>query len=64
MQVHAAVLRERTAPFVLERVEIAGPGPGQVLVEIAGTGFCHTDVLPRQEGFRATPPLTSSPKRV
>ncbi len=57
MQVHAAVLRERTAPFVVERVELADPGPGQVLVEIAGTGFCHTDVLPRQDGFLAVPPL-------
>jgi aryl-alcohol dehydrogenase len=57
MQMHAAVLRDRMAPFVLEPVEIAQPGPGEVLVEIAGTGFCHTDVLPRQEGFLATPPL-------
>lgn len=57
MQVHAAVLRDRTAPFVLERVELADPDVGEVLVEIAGTGFCHTDVLPRQDGFLAAPPL-------
>ncbi|MEB3371345.1 NAD(P)-dependent alcohol dehydrogenase [Saccharopolyspora mangrovi] len=57
MQVHAAVLRDRAAPFALEHVELAAPEPGQVLVEIAGTGFCHTDVLPRQAGFLATPPL-------
>ncbi len=59
MQMHAAVLRERSAPFVIERVEIAEPGPGEVLVEVAGTGFCHTDVLPRVPGFMARPPLVA-----
>ncbi|MGQ4601267.1 zinc-binding dehydrogenase [Nocardia sp. R6R-6] len=57
MEGHAAVLRHRTAPFALEPVQFAEPGPGQVLVEIAGTGFCHTDVLPRQDGFPASLPL-------
>jgi aryl-alcohol dehydrogenase len=57
MLMQAAVLRDRTAPFALECVRIAEPGPGQVLVELAGTGFCHTDVLPRQPGFLAAPPL-------
>ncbi|MBN9739138.1 MULTISPECIES: NAD(P)-dependent alcohol dehydrogenase [unclassified Pseudonocardia] len=57
MQIEAAVLRSYDRPFVLEQVELPEPGPGQVVVEIAGTGFCHTDVLPRTPGFMAAPPL-------
>lgn len=57
MQMHAAVLRERTDPFTIEHVEIAEPGPGEILVEVAGTGFCHTDILPRQPDFMARLPL-------
>jgi aryl-alcohol dehydrogenase len=56
MQITAAVLRAPDAPHVLEQVELAPPGPGQVLVRIAGAGMCHTDVVPRAGGaFAATP---------
>ncbi|WP_181781979.1 NAD(P)-dependent alcohol dehydrogenase [Pseudonocardia pini] len=57
MLIQAAVLRSADAPFAVEPVELPEPGPGQVLVRIAGTGFCHTDVLPRVPGFRGAPPL-------
>ena len=57
MQIQAAVLRERGGPFKIEDVELAAPGPGEILVEIAGVGFCHTDTLPRAEGFMANPPI-------
>jgi aryl-alcohol dehydrogenase len=40
----AAVLRARGAPYALEAVTLAAPGPGQVLVEIRACGICHTDV--------------------
>ncbi|MGL4543727.1 MAG: alcohol dehydrogenase catalytic domain-containing protein, partial [Polymorphobacter sp.] len=40
----AAVLRQRGAPFALEQVALAAPGPGQLLVEIRACGICHTDV--------------------
>jgi aryl-alcohol dehydrogenase len=57
MHIQAAVLRERGGAFKIEDIELAEPGPGEVLVEIAGTGFCHTDLLPRIDGFMAQPPL-------
>ena len=57
MRIQAAVLRERDAAFEIEDVELADPAHGEVLVRIAGTGFCHTDVLPRTDGFMAHPPL-------
>jgi aryl-alcohol dehydrogenase len=43
----AAVLRAADAPYAIERVELDDPGPGEVLVKIAGAGLCHTDLLGR-----------------
>ncbi len=40
----AAILRQRGAPFSLETVTLADPGPGQVLVKLAACGICFTDV--------------------
>jgi len=57
MRIQAAVLRERGGAFKMEDVYLAEPGPGEVLVKIAGVGFCHTDVMPRASGFMAEPPL-------
>lgn len=31
-------------PLVVEELELAGPGPGQVLVEIVAAGLCHSDL--------------------
>jgi len=57
MRIEAAVLRDRSGPFTLEKLELPEPGPGEVLVEVAGVGFCHTDLLPRLPGFMARPPI-------
>jgi aryl-alcohol dehydrogenase len=57
MKIRAAVLRERDAPFTIEEVELRGPGHGEILVRIVGAGFCHTDVLPRRNGYRSALPL-------
>ncbi|HZC10217.1 MAG TPA: zinc-binding dehydrogenase [Mycobacterium sp.] len=40
----AAVLRERSAPFAIEEIRDPVPGPGEILVRIAGCGVCHTDL--------------------
>ncbi|AII10831.1 NAD(P)-dependent alcohol dehydrogenase [Rhodococcus opacus] len=57
MQIQAAVLRTHDGPFTLETVELAAPRPHEILVRIVGTGFCHTDVLPRSPQFLAQPPI-------
>lgn len=44
MKALAAVVRERSAAFTMETVELAEPGDFEVLVEIAGTGICQTDL--------------------
>jgi aryl-alcohol dehydrogenase len=57
MEITAAVLRDPEGPYLLEQVELAEPGPGQVLVRIVGAGMCHTDVLPRAPGSLSPPPI-------
>ena len=39
----AAVLREVDQPFVVEDVELAAPGAGEVEVRISAAGVCHSD---------------------
>jgi len=41
--VRAAVLREVDQPFVVEDVELAAPGAGEVEVRISAAGVCHSD---------------------
>jgi len=52
MKTKAAVLYEMGAsppyaesqPLRIDEISLAGPGPGEVLVEIAGAGLCHSDL--------------------
>jgi alcohol dehydrogenase len=52
MKIRAAVLTAigaappfaQTKPLVIEEVELAGPGHGEVLVKIAAAGLCHSDL--------------------
>src|SRR5256714_11003577 len=57
MKIQAAVLRSGDQPYSLERLELAGPGAGEILVRIAGTVMCHTDMVPRAPEFAALAPL-------
>lgn len=47
MEITAAVLRRPDAPYSLETLQLADPGPGQARVRIEAVGHCHTDLLPR-----------------
>ncbi len=49
MKIKAAVVREKGAPFVIEDVEIDEPKGDEVLVRIASTGLCHTDLVARMQ---------------
>jgi S-(hydroxymethyl)glutathione dehydrogenase / alcohol dehydrogenase len=44
MKIRAAVLEEFGAPLVVQEVELADPGPGEVLVRLVACGVCHTDM--------------------
>jgi aryl-alcohol dehydrogenase len=47
VEITAAVARTPNAEFTLETLTLDGPGPGEVLVKIAGVGLCHTDLVAR-----------------
>ena len=57
MEITAAVLRDGDAPYSLERIELGGPGAGEVLVRIAAVGMCHSDALLRSQAFGAKLPI-------
>jgi len=44
MKIRAAVLQEFAKPLVVEEVDLAEPGPGEVLVRLVACGVCHTDM--------------------
>lgn len=48
MKATAAVLRDREGKYSLEEIELPAPGPGELLVRVAGAGHCHSDTLLRQ----------------
>ncbi len=55
MRMKAAVLYEAQQPLVIEEIELDPPQAGEVLVKMAATGVCHSDVhyytghLPREK---------------
>ncbi len=59
MKMTAALLFEQglphpftvSKPLRIEQVELQGPGPGEVLIEVAAAGLCHSD-LSTIEGVR------------
>ena len=57
MKIQAAVLRGGNKPYSIERLELAGPAGGEILVRVVGTGMCHTDMIPRAPEFAALAPL-------
>lgn len=52
MKIQAAVMYEQglpqpyveTKPLVVEEIDLQGPGEGEVLVQIAAAGLCHSDL--------------------
>src|SRR5438067_1206621 len=50
MRTRAAVAYEAGKPLVVEEVELDGPRAGEVLIELAATGVCHTDEFTRSGG--------------
>jgi len=55
----AAVVREFGKPLTIEEVLLPEAGPGQILIRVAATGVCHTD-LHAADGdwpFKPTPPF-------
>jgi aryl-alcohol dehydrogenase len=49
MDITAAVAREPQHDFSIESAVLEAPQAGEVLVEIAGVGLCHTDLVARDQ---------------
>ncbi len=45
MKIQAAVCRAYGAPLTIETVELAEPGPGEVLIKTAACAICHSDIF-------------------
>src|SRR6201987_666562 len=54
MQITAAVVPERSAPFALEKLELCDPRPDEVIVRVVASGMCQTDLHGR-DGYFASP---------
>ncbi|WP_404406636.1 NAD(P)-dependent alcohol dehydrogenase [Pelagibacterium halotolerans] len=54
MKVRAAIAREKATPLSLEEVDLEAPRPDEILIKVAATGVCHTDLVVR-DGLLPTP---------
>ena len=55
MKITAAVVPSRGQNFEIQQLELAPPRAGEVLVEIAASGMCHTDLHARDGYFPNLP---------
>jgi len=53
----AAVLDGIGEPLRIRQVDVAAPGPGEVLVRVGATGICHSDLTAVEIGFGEPLPL-------
>ncbi len=54
MQIKAAVVSERSGPFVIDTLELCAPRPDELVVRVVASGMCQTDLHGR-DGYYATP---------
>jgi aryl-alcohol dehydrogenase len=57
MKITAAVARASEGDYTIEEVELEPPRPDEILVEIRGAGFCHTDAVARSGAFGLPYPM-------
>ena len=53
MKITAAVVYERSGPFTIEQVDLCDPRAGELLVEVAASGMCATDLHGRDAYYGA-----------
>src|SRR4029077_18617548 len=56
-QIKAAVVREKGGPFNVETLTFEGTRRDAVLVKVVATGFCHTDMFARDQGYPVPQPI-------
>jgi aryl-alcohol dehydrogenase len=54
MQIKAAVVNERSAPFVIDTLELSAPRSDELIVRVAASGMCQTDLHGRDGYYTVT----------
>ncbi len=54
MQITAAVVGEKSAPFVIDTLELTAPRPDELIVRVVASGMCQTDLHGR-DGYFGSP---------
>jgi aryl-alcohol dehydrogenase len=54
MQIKAAVVSQRSAPFVIDTLELAAPRADELIVRVVASGMCQTDLHGRDQYFPVT----------
>lgn len=57
MKITAAVVEEAKGDFVIQELEMDDPRPDEVVVRLAATGVCHTDLVVRDQWFPVPLPV-------
>lgn len=57
MRVRAAVVEEKSGPFVFRELDLEAPRPNEVLVRIVAAGICQTDLHVRNQDYPVPLPL-------
>lgn len=56
MQIQAAIVRERSGPFVIEAVELCEPRADEIIVRVVASGLCQTDLHARDGYYESAYP--------
>jgi aryl-alcohol dehydrogenase len=56
MQIQAAIVRERSGPFVIENVELCEPRADEIIVRVVASGLCQTDLHARDGYYESAYP--------
>jgi aryl-alcohol dehydrogenase len=54
MQITAAIVREKSAPFVIDTLELAEPRADELIVRVVASGMCQTDLHGRDGYYAVT----------
>jgi aryl-alcohol dehydrogenase len=49
MKITAAVVHERSGPFIIEQLDLCDPRNDELLVEVVASGMCATDLHGRDD---------------
>ena len=60
-KMRAAVVHKFRGPLTIEEVPVPEPGPGQILVRVAASGVCHTDLHAADGDWPVRPKLPFIP---